>query len=110
MLRQRWYGEQRLVAPGAFPVGQQVGAMDLGPVPDECQRPGLQGSRQDGPVDGDRRAPFGVVGVEVSDRMIPLILVHIDHYTVECAYPWHDVTVAVASGNRRHLAQPSRLL
>src|SRR5215469_11627835 len=72
MLRQRRYGEQRLAAPRPLPIGHQFGAVELGPVPDESQRPRFQISRNDGSVDRDRRAPSGVVGVEVGDWVIPL--------------------------------------
>jgi hypothetical protein len=79
--------------------------MELGPVPHECQRSGFKGSRKDGPVDGDGRAPSGVVGVEVGDWVIPLVPIHVDHHTVECPYPRHEMTVAFASGDRRQLAE-----
>src|SRR5258708_39285821 len=98
-----WRAGGRYAAP--FPVGQQVGAMERGPVPDECQRPGFKGSRKDGPVDGDGRAPSGVEGVEVGDRMISLVPVHVDHHTVERAYPRPDMTVAFGSGDRGQLAE-----
>src|SRR5258706_13277269 len=97
-----WRAGARYAAP--FLVGQQVGAMERGPVPDECQRPGFQSSGYDGPVDGDGRAPSGVEGVEVGDRMISLVPVHVDHHTVESAYPRHDMTVAFGSGERGQLA------
>jgi tRNA (guanosine-2'-O-)-methyltransferase len=45
--------------------------MELGPVPDECQRSGFQGSRKDGSVDRDRRPPSGVV-VDLADEAIRL--------------------------------------
>jgi hypothetical protein len=53
ILRQWCYGEQELVTPVSFPVGEQFGTVQLGPVLGEGWRPGLEGSREYDAVDGD---------------------------------------------------------
>jgi hypothetical protein len=53
ILRQRCYGEQGLAAAGSFPVCQQLGSVEPGPVPNESEGSRFEGSGEHDAVDGD---------------------------------------------------------
>ena len=73
MLRQRLDAVQWIVAPGSFPVRQDLILAKLGPLPNELQRPGLETPGKNFAIHRYRGAPARMIGVKVRYWMILLI-------------------------------------
>src|SRR5579863_1479909 len=104
MLRQRVDAEQGLIPPCPFPVRQDLIVPKRSPFPDELQRPGLETPGQHISICRDGGTPACMVGVEVGNRMITLVPVHVDQHAVKRADTRHAPTITGAS---RHSQEES---
>jgi hypothetical protein len=90
----KWLDRLKLaVAPGPFPVGLELGAVQACPLGDERLRAPRQGTGDYVPVQIDRRRLPGVTRVEMRAGVVGLVPVHKDRDAVEEADPGHPVTV-----------------
>src|SRR6266481_3484340 len=94
MLGQGRYLEEGLAPAGPVPVRQHLVAAKRRPLEDELQRPRFQAPGQQVSVGGNRGTSTCVVGMEMSDRVVALVPVHVDHHAVKGANPWHETTLA----------------
>jgi hypothetical protein len=90
MLRQGIDTEQRLIPPGPFPVGQDLALPEHSPLLHEAQGSVLKASSQHIPVHRYLGTTTRMVSVEMGDRVITLVPVHVDHHAVEGADTRHD--------------------
>jgi hypothetical protein len=102
MLGQRLNGLKLVVAPGAFPVGLEFGAVQLDPLGNERSRPPRQGTCDEVAVQIDRRRVPTVARMEARSGVMSLVPVHVDGDAVEEADPWHAMTVRAASVGSEH--------
>src|SRR4051812_16362092 len=87
MLRERLDPLKRLIASRAFPVGEQLLAVQFGPFRDERVRAAWERAGDHGSVEGDGRRDAGVARVEVGLRVNALVPVHEDGDAVKEADP-----------------------
>lgn len=83
MLGERLDQLKRLITSRAFPIGEQLIAMKLGPFGDECVRAAWKRAGDHGPVEREGRRDARVTRVEVGLRVHALVPVHEDGDAVE---------------------------